>query len=492
MKQSKLTFNSFRGLDFRTTKESVAFTGKPNDVGFEEFQALIKEWVAHPLPNFQSIGSSSWKLFQVWGDMYLMETSGIKKRNGSSFSSFISATMSNNPDYRDIKPFFELTLPGTTLGAPSEVGDQWLRYTAPMARNIHVGKHIAIQSSSTLQALYITWNDENTIFVDWLINWEIINSGIINSHVYPKQDILVVNDWATIKRYIKSTWALLGTVKTISNAFIEIFANRLFIMGGNQIEFTTFLSATLFNQNNFIDTEWKIVDTTLMWNSMVVFTTSGTFAVTGTWYTSMNFPKISEFSPYGRVYPVSHIDNIYISYEGYIRRFTNEGVLQTQYNYNLIPDTQAKIFQIERWVIFSLGHSSSKYGILNVEELQNRRLITMTNFRDANITSILEFNGVIYMVAGGTLYKEKWQRNIKIKTNKIRANKKLYRDMVDMATAGDYPASINVTWDWATKTSTKNTYANQTSYNIKEKSFDMQIEIETTDTISSFNIYYIL
>jgi hypothetical protein len=43
MKKSKLTFNDFRGLDFKTTQETVAFTGKPNDIGFEEAYALVKK-----------------------------------------------------------------------------------------------------------------------------------------------------------------------------------------------------------------------------------------------------------------------------------------------------------------------------------------------------------------------------------------------------------------------------------------------------------------
>jgi hypothetical protein len=86
-------------------------------------------------------------------------------------------------------------------------------------------------------------------------------------------------------------------------------------MAGYEIKFSTFLSATFNNQNNNIDTEGIIKDTQIIGNSLVVFTTKGTYAVTGTGYTTMNFPKISEFSPFERVYPISHIDNTYVSHE---------------------------------------------------------------------------------------------------------------------------------------------------------------------------------
>jgi hypothetical protein len=41
-----------------------------------------------------------------------METTGIKKRNGSAFVSYISETFNNSPQEREVKPFFEVTNPG--------------------------------------------------------------------------------------------------------------------------------------------------------------------------------------------------------------------------------------------------------------------------------------------------------------------------------------------------------------------------------------------
>jgi len=82
---------------------------------------------------------------------------------------------------------------------------------------------------------------------------------------------------------------------------------------------------------------------------MVVFTTHGTYGLTGTGFTTMNFPKISEFAPFERIYPCTQVDNTYIIRQGYVRRFTtDEGLLDTQYNYPVIPDTQGKIYPIER------------------------------------------------------------------------------------------------------------------------------------------------
>lgn len=492
MKRSKLTFSNFRGLDFRTTQESVAFTGKPNDVGFEEAYALIKQWIFHPLPNFQSIWSTAGRLFQVRNDLYLMETTGIKKWNWTSFVSFITQTFANNPAQWDVKPFFDITSTwAVTLGAIEEVGDQFIRYTNPIPINKYIGKHLGIGSGTSTQILNITGNDSTTIFLDGMINWSLIDTGITATYVYDKIPVLVIYDWSVVRRFDASTGASYWTVKTISNWFIEVFANRLFVMANNQIEFSTFNSATLLNQDNFIDTEWIIVDKQIIGNSLVVFTSKWTFAITGTGYTSMNFPKVSEFSPNEKIFPVSHIDNTYISHEWYIRRFTTgDGLLQTQYNYMLIPDTQKEIFSIERGIIFSLWHGSNKYWILNVEELQNRRIVTITNFRDANIWDILEFKGTIFMISWGTLYKENWTRDITVKTNNIRSNRKLYWELVDINLSGTHPNTITAKRDWWTKTPTKNTAGNQTSYNIREMSNDIQISFTANNPVIDFNIYY--
>jgi hypothetical protein len=41
-----------------------------------------------------------------------METTGIKKRNGTAFASFITQAFASNQTYRDIKPFFEVISTG--------------------------------------------------------------------------------------------------------------------------------------------------------------------------------------------------------------------------------------------------------------------------------------------------------------------------------------------------------------------------------------------
>ncbi len=491
MKKSKLTFKDFRGLDFKTTQEASSFTWKANDVGFEEAYALIKKWVYHPLPDYDDIGNSSGRLFLVWEDLLLMETDGVKKWNWSTFVSYISETFNNSPQEWDIKPFFEVDAPGVDPGTIEEVGDQRIRFSTPLVMNKYTGKHLGIQSATELQTLYITGNTSDTIYLDWLIDGDIIDSWIIAQYVFPKQPVLVIYDWTEVFRFVEATGAALWTVKNMANWFIEVFANRLFVMSDKRVEFSTFNSATLQNENNYIDTDWVIQDKQIIGNSLVVFTTKGTYAVTGTWYTSMNFPKISEFAPQGKVFPVSHVDKTYVSHEGKIRRFTTtQWLLQTQYNYALIPDEQKEIFSIDRGVIFSLGHWSNKYWILNIEELENRRLVTITNFWDENISDIVEYKWTIFMISGGNIYKEDWYIPIRVKTNLIRSNKKMYRDAVEMAVSWPFPASIEITTESGTQTKNQNNLANQTSYNIKNRTYDVQVEIETNDPISSFNIYY--
>lgn len=288
-------------------------------------------------------------------------------------------------------------------------------------------------------------------------------------NIYDKIDVLIVYDGDTVHRFKKSDGSAYGTADTFSNGFIEVFGNRLYLANTKQIKFSTFNSST-FNNNPFntIDTDGLIIDKQIIGNALIFFTTHGTYALTGTGYTTMNFPKISEFSPQERVYPAVHMDNTYVIYNGYLRRLTLDGLQETEYNYAVIPDTTRKIYSTERGIIFPLGHATNKYGLLNVEELQNRRLITLTNFYDGDIDSLIEYKGVIFLVCGGVLYKQNGVRSISFKLNKIRFQTKLYRDTVEMGLGGTYPSSITAIVDDVSKTCLKNDGANQVSYNVRD------------------------
>jgi hypothetical protein len=131
--------------------------------------------------------------------------------------------------------------------------------------------------------------------------------------VYEVDPILVVYDGDTVHRFRTSDGSSRGTADTFVDGFIEIFANRLFLMKGNTITFSTINSA-IFNNTPFnnLQTEGTIVDKQIIGNVLVIFTTHGTYGLTGTGFTTMNFPKISEFSPFERIYPCTQVDNTYI------------------------------------------------------------------------------------------------------------------------------------------------------------------------------------
>lgn len=162
----------------------------------------------------------------------------------------------------------------------------------------------------------------------------------------------------------------------------------------------------------------------------------------------MNFPKLSEFAPHTRVYPIIWTDQVYLIFDGYVRQFTlADGLLQTQYNYAVIPDTQSEIFSIERGIVFPLGHGTTKHGIINTEELQNRKIISISNFYDNTITDMIEYKGVIFIIEGGVIWIQNGISNPKLKMNPFRNPKKMFRDSVDIHLGGSYPASVVATLD---------------------------------------------
>lgn len=491
MKKWKLTFRNFRGLDRRTTQAGVSYSEKPTDVGFEYMYWLIKEWVLHPLPAYTSVKSGTWRLFKVGTNMYYMHSSGVDIWNGSSFLPLITQTHdTTDMSLRDIKPFSELITIWAVSMTFSSATDQSITVTDTLPINKYVNKHVIVTNGTVSQTLYITGSDEHTLYTDGLVNWDIAVSWA-SVNVYDHNLATIVYDWVAVRRYTV-TGTSLGTASTIWEWFIEVFANRLFILSWTRVTFSTFYSSIFDNTPfNYINTEWTIVDKQIIGNALVIFTTNGTYALTGTGFTTMNFPKISEFAPSSRVYPVAQIDNTYIMRQWYVRRFTtSEWLLDTQYNYPVIPDTQGKIFAIERWVIFPLWHGTDNYGILNVEEIQNRRLISISNFYDRTITDLLEFKGVIFIISWGVIYKQSGTTNPHFKLNTIRMPNKIFWDTVDISQWGNYPAYIWARIDGTYKVCMKNTWANQVSYGIRNMWYSISIQAETSDPISSFNIYY--
>ena len=495
MKKWKLTFRNFKWLDRRTTQMWTSPVAKPTDIGFEEMYGLIKEWVLHPLPAYASVQSWSWKLFEVGWDLYFMNTSGVKKRNWVTFANFIVQAFNNSPEYRDIKPFFDLTAVGAVTVNYVSATDQSITVSTTMPINKYVNKHVAIGSlpNPGNQFLYITGNDEHTIYTDGLINGDMLTwSPTVN--IFNKIPTLVVYDGNQVHRFNKATGTNMGTVDTFTDWFIEVFANRLFLLKQNQIIFSTFNCSIFTNTPfNYIDVDGTIVDKMITSNAIIVFTTQGTYGLNGTGFTTMNFPKISEFSPHTRVYPLSWTDNLYVNRDWYVRQFSiSDGLLQTQYNYAVIPDTHGNIFTIERWIIFPLGHGTTKYGILNVEELQNRKVISISNFYDNTIDDLIEYKGQIFLISWGTIYKQSWTSAPRFKMNTFRMPNKTFRDIIETAQWGNYPASIDVTLDWVTTTILRNDWANQVSYPVRNTWYAISMAMTATDPIASFNIYYMV
>ena len=73
-----------------------------------------------------------------------MHTGGVDKRNGSTFASFITHAFNNSPEYRAIKPFFEITATGATSLNYVSATDQSITVSNTMPINKHVNRHVTI------------------------------------------------------------------------------------------------------------------------------------------------------------------------------------------------------------------------------------------------------------------------------------------------------------------------------------------------------------
>ena len=496
MKTQKLTFNNFRGLDRRVVQMWTSAVAKPTQVGFEEMYGYIKEGILHPLPAYATVQSWTGRLFEVGGDLFFMSSTGVAKRNGTSFVSFITQAFSTtSPDYRDMKPFFELKSAGWVSLTYVSSTEWSITVSETMPINKYVNKHVIIGTLPTPwdQTLYITGNDAHTLYTDGLINGDIVVWSPAVS-VFDHDPIFIVYDGATVYRFT-TAWTSLGISSTFANGFIEVFSNRLYLLKTNQITFSTFNSSIFLNNPyNYIDTEWTIVDKVIKGNVLVVFTTNGTYWLSGTGYTTMNFPKISEFAPKSRVWPCTQIDTTYLIWNWYVRVFDTSNWLQPiQYNYVIIPDTQGKIYAIERWIIFPLGHGTNKSGIITVEwakTMLSSTTINITNFYDQTITDLLEYKWVIFIISWWVIYQQSWVSNPSFKLNDFRLPYKVFWDNMDLAQGGNYPASITALLDWVSKTCNRNDWANQVSYPIRDTAYSIQVSVTTTDPIFAFNIYY--
>ena len=495
MKKWKLTFRNFRGLDRRTTQMGTSYSGKPTDIGFESMYWLIKEWVLHPLPWYTSLQNGTGRLFKVGTNMLFMHAAGVDIWNGTAFLPLITQTHdTTDMTLRDIKPFFETIATWGVSLTFSAMTDQSITVTNTMVINKYVNKHVTIWLSGQYQTLYITGNDAHNLYVDWLVNGDLAAAGC-SITVFDHDAATIVYDGTNVRRYTV-TGTVLWTASAISWWFIEVFSNRLFVMQGNTITFSTFNSSQFANTPfNFIPVEWTIVDEVIIGNVMVIFTTNGTYWLTGTGFTTMNFPKISEFAPSTRVYPKTQIDTTYLIRNGYIRVFdVSNGLQPIQYNYTIIPDTQGEIFTIERGIIFPLWHGTTKQWIITVEwakTMLSSTTINITNFYDYPITDLLEFKWVIYLISQWVLYKQSGTVNPSFKLNTLRMATKTFWDTVDIAQWWNYPNSITATIDWSDITCNKNTGANQVTYWIRNMWYTISVSATTSDPISYFNIYYL-
>lgn len=515
MKTWKLTFNNFKWLDWRTTLTGSSFSWKPNDVWFEEMYGIIKNGVLHPLPDFEyySKKADDWRLFECLWTLYFMHSSWIKKRNWSSFVSFISQSFTDAPVYRQIKPFTDITSSWAVTLTRSSNTSSSITVNSTLPLNKYVDKHVVIWTIAWTQCLYITGNDANTIYVDGMINWDIM--ALSNTiYIYDSEPVLIVNDWSQIYRY-SLTGTDLWVIDTVSQwDLIEIFANRLFLMKNNIVYFSTFNSWAIKNTPfNSLTLDGKVVDKKIIENNLVLFTTQWTYSISGTWYTTMNLTKISEFSPQCRVYPVSYNDKIYITYNWYIRRFTLDWLQDTQYNYSVVPSFNQDqdysstimplpIFSVDRWIVFPLWHWTNKYWIINIQELENRKIITITNYYDYQIKDLIEFDNKKFIVRKApwwspiTFMTDRDLTYSSLKTNVIRSEKKIYIDDVEYNAVWNYSDHtylwilMNATIDWTEYGLYLNSYSNRKAYPIRKMAYNTQLYIYDTQPIRSFTINY--
>lgn len=356
-----------------------------------------------------------------------------------------------------------------------------------MGENVYSGMQVEVlQGGSTSKGVYyINTNTKDTIYIDGLLDYVPANGDTVK--IYAPTNILAIYDGYRLYQWDGANIVDQGVIG--NGAFIETYSNRLYIFNDTKITFSSFNTIAYFPKTGYAYTTGKVWDTRVLANQIYIYTTHGTWVLQGTGYTTLNLIRTSEFKTDRRVYPVVHKDNQFINSEGRLYGFADR--LGTQYNYRLIPDTASKLFTLHEGVLFNLGHSmGNKWACLNVEEVENRQQIVITNFIDADLRDVASFNGKVWINDGGVIKKENGLSPIKFTSNMVSYPRRVFWDSVTVFTAGSVPATIDYYLQGAWNTKALDTYGNTVDYKIKKYDTGVKIRIETDQPIISISLTF--
>lgn len=496
--RAQLSFRNFTWLNFKTTRKGVAFTWKQNDIGYEEFQADIQMGIAHPRSSYDN-KFTTWdgRFFNVDNKLFFAEFDEINEEinikeivNDTTITTRITWLSRNNTLSKDKVRMGKFYMDDpTTLERLTHTShwDNFVEVSDTLVENQLIGKFLFVDST---KFYYITGNTTNTIYTDWPIEWTWTWVEISDSI-----ECYRVSTWFILQYFDKNFTILL--TNRIESEFTEKLNNRLIYMTNSSIYISTLNMIWWQWYYAYIPVPSSIMDTFVYKDKLYIFTQDGTYTLEGSSNASFALKKISNFSTNTRVYPQESLDNLFLSTKGQLKTFWPDGIGTVQYNYSLIPDTQAKLFSVKNGVIFNLWHTATtRRGKLNIEEINNNKKISIVDFQNIDIRDIIEFNWAIryYWViwASGYIFKENTTtpQNVYIKTNKIVGNKKIWLDEVWTDIAWSYPDTIIVIADWVTYTINKNTLWGRISYPINKFCTDFQIILEAGDPVIDFILYY--
>lgn len=488
MKSKNLTFDRFTWLDFRTTIASSTSVNKTNPIGFQELYWKIHSWIIHPIKNINSeVATKSWRMFKVKNKAFIMTTTWLDEINiGWTITNRVTQAFADKKDYRKVMEVkWKASSSTASWNCDTDSESTFIKSATTLGSNVYAGLLVELFTWSTSKwVYYINSNDADTIFIEWSLDY--IPWASDTFQIYLPVDYVLVYDWTTARIYNRgSSYSSVDTF-SLSNWFLALWNNRLLKIEWKKVTFTTINHWWYFPYLNYIYTEWDVSDIQSFWTQLYIFTQKGTYSLQWTWYQTIAMPKFNEYATYNMIYPVIYDWRLFISDNWKISPFDQSKWLE--YNYKLIPDTSWRIFSIDDWIVFSLWHSLSKYWLINIEEIKNEQMISITNYLDWSLEDIINFDNKIYAIIGWKLYKDSANLPISLKTNKLDYNAKLFFDKLTMITSGTNPTTITYNV-WGTDTSvTKVTTGRDERYPILKRSDNIVLSFTTTEAIQSFTL----
>lgn len=493
MNTKNITFNKFTWLDFRTTTSFNNYNWQKNPIWFQELYWIIKEWVIHPLPNFTEIDTFSWRLFKVENNVYWLSTDWLYQINDNWKTQLINTTYQDRKDYRNVfKILYKQPSSIDNWTCADKSSLTYIKTATNIWSNVYAWLLIEIKDSwwNSKWVYYINANDTDTIYIEWEMDYMPWPNDTYE--IYIPASYLTVYDWRDIYIY-DETYNLIDSIN-LPNWFVANWNNRLITLSEKKIQFSTIQHAGYFPKLNYIYTTWTIKD--IKWFSWIlyIFTTDWIYELTWTWYQTMNLRKVSEQKINNFVYPIENKWRLFIMEWWWIYTINiNRNMYSTQavwqeYNYRLIADTYTRMFEIDEWIVFNLWHNSNKYWLLNIEETINTNVLSISNYIDWNLESIVDINWKQYAVVDWKLYKEDWTQIIRITINKLAYSKKMFMDKVSISTWWEQPPYIfyNI-WNWQETTNIQ-TIWHDIKYTIHKWSNNITLSIEAISPILSFDL----